>query len=239
MVQASSYENEKYLPPDYISSLIESYPSKVAQAYIHGLFVNMKSGTVYSSYDRVLNNSLRSVKKDDVLYIGMDFNVGKMAGLVHVKEDGKPIAVDEIVDAYDTPDIISIIKARFKDHKIRVYPDAAGGSRKSVDASKNDIALLHQAGFTVIADKTNPRVKDRVLAMNVLFCNNSGERQYKVNSLRCPTYADNLEQQVWTESGEPDKTQGKDHTNDAGGYFIYQDYPIEKPLSNVKIKFAR
>ena len=239
MVQASSYENQKYLPTDYIPSLLESYPSKVAQAYINGEFVNMRSGTVYNNYDRKLNHLDRTAKEDDVLYIGMDFNVGQMAGIVHIKDDLGLVAVDEIIDAYDTPEIIQMIKARFPKNRIRVYPDAAGGSRKSVDASKNDIALLSQAGFTVVADNTNPRVRDRVIAMNVLFCNNNGIRRYRVNNLKCPTVADNLEQQVWNSSGEPDKTQGKDHTNDACGYLVYQDYPIEKPLRDLKIQFAR
>ncbi len=36
----------------------------------------------------------------------MDFNVGKMAAVVHVKRLGLPHAVDEIVNGYDTPDMI-------------------------------------------------------------------------------------------------------------------------------------
>lgn len=43
----------------------------------------------------------------------MDFNVGKMAGIVHVLRLGLPCAVTEIINAYDTPDMIRIIKERF------------------------------------------------------------------------------------------------------------------------------
>jgi hypothetical protein len=241
MVQASSYENHKHLPEDYIPSLLESYPAKVAQAYIGGEFVNMKSGSVYNGYDRLLNDSCETIQKDDVLYIGMDFNVGHMSAIVHVKrnENKTPHAVDEIIDGYDTPEVIQTIIARYSGHKIRVYPDASGSSRKSLDASKNDIALLEAAGFSVIADPSNPRIKDRVLAMNVLFCNNKDERNYFVNKDRCPKYADNLEQQIWGDDGLPDKKQGKDHTNDAGGYFIYQDYPIIKPVHSLKVQYMR
>jgi hypothetical protein len=78
-----------------------------------------------------------------------------------------------------------------------------------------------------------------VLAMNVLFCNNKDERNYFVNKDRCPKYADNLEQQIWGDDGLPDKKQGKDHTNDAGGYFIYQDYPIIKPVHSLKVQYMR
>lgn len=238
MVQASTFENEEYLPADYITSLLESYPHQVAQAYINGDFVNLTSGSVYPNYDRHLNGTTREWKPGEPVYIGMDFNVGNMSAVVHVKDDGKPSAVDEIIGAVDTPAMINIIKQRYPNTTIRVYPDASGNSRKTVDASKTDISLLEQAGFSVIFDKKNPFVKDRVMAMQLLFCNNNADRVYKVNADRCPTYADNLEQQVYNAAGEPDKTQGNDHTNDAGGYFIAHDYPINKPVANYSVKIA-
>ncbi|MDI4212243.1 terminase, partial [Pseudomonas aeruginosa] len=112
----------------------------------------------------------------------------------------------EIVNGYDTPDMIRQIKERFwlyadgdyrPTRQIRIYPDASGDSRKSVRASETDIALLKQAGFIVSAPAANPPVKDRINSMNAMFCNAKGERRYRVNPDRCPTYADALEQQVW------------------------------------------
>lgn len=239
MVQCSSYENQKYLPPNYINSLLETYPEQLAKAFIHGEFVNLTSGSVYCNYDRGLNHSAREVNEKDALFIGMDFNVGQMAAVVHVKEKNGPIAVDEIVGALDTPDMIRAIQSRYpKNKSIRIYPDASGQSRKTNDASTSDLRLLSQAGFSVIANKSNPYVKDRVLAMQMLF-NKGGVRSYLVNESKCPTYADNLEQQVYSKAGEPDKTAGKDHTNDAAGYFISYDYPINKPVHNINVKFSR
>jgi hypothetical protein len=238
MVQASTYENQEYLPDDYISSLKETYPSNLIEAYINGEFVNLTSGTIYTAFDRQLNTTPRKWDGKEPLYIGMDFNVGQMSAIVHIKEDGKPRAVDEIVNAHDTPDIINIIKNRYQNCTIRVYPDASGGSRKSVDASKTDIALLQQAGFSVIANSKNPFVKDRILAMNRSFCDNNDNRDYLVNVSMCPSYADCLEQQVWGANGEPDKTQKKDHANDAGGYFIAYEYPVIKPVAFMPIRFS-
>ncbi|MBW6087821.1 hypothetical protein HTS61_25690 [Escherichia coli] len=69
---------------------------------------------------------------------------------------GLPCAVTEIINAYDTPDMIRIIKERFwlydgndyrKVREIYIYPDASGDSRKSSNASTTDIAQLKQAGF--------------------------------------------------------------------------------------------
>jgi hypothetical protein len=239
MVQASTYENAEYLPDDYIETLLESYPSNIISAYIKGNFVNLTSGSVYGSYDRLLNHSNREWQQGEPIHVGIDFNVGKMAAIIHVIDNGNPIAVDEISDGYDTPDVIKILHDRYQNTKISVYPDAAGQGRSTKNASTSDLALLQQAGFNVVVNGQNPRIRDRVISMNNMFLNNKGERRYKVNSNKCKVYADNLEQQVWSESGEPDKSAGKDHTNDAGGYCIWQLFPVEKPASNVKLNFAR
>lgn len=239
MVQASTYDNELNLPDDYISSLKESYPPQLIEAYLEGKFVNLTSGTVYHAYDRKLNGSNAVMQDGEPIHIGMDFNVGKMSAVVHVKRDTQPIAVAEIMNGFDTPDMIKKIKEAFwrydgnayqKTREILIYPDASGDSRKSVNASLTDIELLRQAGFQVRAPAANPPVKDRVNSMNAMFCNANGERRYLVNADKCPLYADALEQQVWAVSGEPDKQAGVDHPNDAAGYFIHGTYPINRPV---------
>ncbi len=237
LVQASTYDNEANLPDDYIDSLMESYPPQLIAAYLRGQFVNLTSGTIYTAYDRKLNASQETAQPGEPLFVGMDFNVGKMAAVVHVKRLGLPHAVDEIINGYDTPDMIRQLKERFwlyadgdyrPTRQIRIYPDASGDSRKSVRASETDIALLKQAGFIVSAPAANPPVKDRINSMNAMFCNAKGERRYRVNPDRCPTYADALEQQVWGTNGEPDKSADIDHPNDAGGYFIHKEFPINR-----------
>lgn len=243
LVQASTYDNAANLPDDYIPSLRQSYPEQLIEAYINGQFVNMQTGTVYASYSRTLNGCNDTMTDGEALHIGMDFNVGKMAAVVHVKRNGLPRAVDEIVNGYDTPDMVKRIKERYwrfeggtyhQTRQIRVYPDASGGSRKSVNASETDIALLRQAGFVVCAPAANPPVKDRVNAVNGMFLNAEGQRRYQVNADRCPTYADALEQQAWATNGEPDKAGGHDHPNDAGGYFIHHEYPIIRRTAKVQ-----
>lgn len=244
LIQASTYDNEANLPDDYIPSLLASYPPQLIDAYINGRFTNLKSGTVYSAYDREMNRCNDTVRPGESLYIGMDFNVGKMAAIVHVLRDGLPRGVDEIIDAYDTPDMIRRIKERFwrfdggylATCPIRVYPDASGGSRRSVNASATDIALLREAGFQVAANSANPPVKDRINSMNGMFCNALGERRYLVNPDACPTYARCLEQQAWGENGEPDKTSGHDHPADAAGYFIQTDFSIITRTASHRIR---
>lgn len=238
LVQASTYDNELNLPDDYIPSLLASYPEQLIAAYINGQFVNLRTGTVYSAFDRKLNACSDTVQPGEILRIGLDFNVGKMAAITHVLRLGLPCAVDEIVNGYDTPDMIRQIKERYwlydgnkyvPTRQIRIYPDASGDSRKSVNASKTDLQLLRDAGFQVIVNHANPPVKDRVNSMNAMFKNAAGHRRYRVNPDTCPTYVSCLEQQAWDDKGEPDKKTGHDHPNDAAGYLIQHDFPILKP----------
>lgn len=224
MVQASTYENEEYLPPDYIASLIEDYPEHLISAYLRGQFVNLTTGTIYKSYNRAAHRSTETIKPGEPLFIGMDFNVTKMAASVWVKRDGGKQwhAVDELVDVYDTPAIIEIIQNRYPEHRVTIYPDASGKSRKSVNASTSDLALLRDAGFVVKARAANPIVKNRINATNGAF-----ERGVLwVNDAKCPTIAGCLEQQVYDKNGEPDKKSGNDHQNDATTYPIAYEFPI-------------
>lgn len=234
LIQAPT-ESNPYLPEGYIDSLRDIYPEHLLAAYLNGEFVNLTSGTVYINYDRHGCASDESIREGEPLYIGCDFNVTKQAATIYVQRDGGKVwhAVDELKNMYDTPEMIRIITDRFAGHEIYIYPDASGGARKTVNASISDIALLEQAGFKVRARKTNPPVKDRILAMNGALA----KGRVRINAERCKTVAESLEQQVY-KNGEPDKTSGVDHQNDATTYPIAYEMPVVKPVANVSFKFA-
>lgn len=236
LTKASTKENAKNLPDDYIQKLYDTYPSNLVDAYIDGEFVNLTSGTVYYAYKRQQSNSSETIQPNETLYIGQDFNVGKMASTIYVKRFNEWHAVAELVDLFDTPDVIRVIKERWADkgHRIIMYPDASGKARKSNGASISDIALFQQAGFEVRVNSTNPAVKDRVLAMNKAL--ESGI--VKVNAKECPVTARGLEQQAYDKNGEPDKSSGVDHQNDSTSYVIAYELPVRKPIANMPISFA-
>ncbi|MDD5168545.1 MAG: terminase family protein [Syntrophales bacterium] len=236
LIQASTYENEANLPPDYIPSLIEAYPKELIEAYLNGQFVNLTSGTVYRNYDRNRCGSTEVIRPGEPLFIGMDFNVQHMAACIHVQRPNGWHRVAELKDLFDTPDMVRAINERWRpvggtQHRIVIYPDASGKSRKSVDASKSDIALLQDAGFEVRALSENPAVKDRINAANKAF----EDGRYHVNATACPWGAQCLEQQAYNDNGEPDKTSGFDHMNEAGDYFINYEMPIVRPFSKMAI----
>jgi phage terminase large subunit len=237
MVQASTYENESYLPPDYIQTLIETYPKELIKAYLKGQFVNLTSGTVYSSYDRVKHKSREVVKLGEPLFIGMDFNIGKMAATIYVMRGNAFHAVDEISDGYNTPTVAQTIKERYKDngHKIIVYPDSSGKNRTRMGgASESDIAILeNEYKFECRYKSTNPAIKDRVNATNAAF----DHGRLFVNEIACPNVASCYEQQSYDANGEPDKKGGKDHQNDASTYVIAYEMPVIKPLTALNFSF--
>lgn len=226
IIQAPTYSNPK-LPDDYVSNLRATYPAELIEAYIEGNFVNLTSGTVYRSYDRERNRSGETIRPKEPLFLGQDFNTNNMATICYVKRETGWHAVAELVGGFDTPSTIETIKEKWPDHHITIYPDASGTSRKSVDASRSDIILLRTAGFTVKAKPQNPRVKDRILAVNGAF--HRGDLW--VNDRLCPNFAASLEQQAYDKNGEPDKSTGHDHTNDAGGYPIAYEMPVRRPMS--------
>lgn len=234
IIQAPT-ESNPHLPEGYIQSLKDAYPEHLLAAYLQGQFVNLTAGTVYSSYNRQAHDSQEEIRPGEPLFIGCDFNVTQQCATVYVQRDGGRTwhAVDEMSRMYDTPEMIRIIQERYRGHRVHIYPDASGSARKTVNASVSDIALLEQAGFYVRVNKRNPAVKDRILAMNAAL----EKGQVRVNANKCRNVAECLEQQTY-KNGEPDKTAGTDHQNDATTYPIAYEFPVVKPVANVAFSFA-
>lgn len=238
LIQASTRANAANLPDGYIESLVETYPDELIEAYIDGQFCNLTSGTVYRKYNRILHTSPETMRDGEPLFVGMDFNVGKMAATAYVQRPSGWHAVAELCDVFDTPAMADMIVRKWREpgspnegRRIVVYPDASGANRKTNNASTSDLAILQQARFEVRTHAANPAVKDRILSVNRQF-----ERgMLWVNPRQCPTTAKCLEQQAYDKNGEPDKKGGFDHQNDATGYPIAYEFPIVRPVARVRI----
>lgn len=115
LVQASTYENGKNLPDDYIPSLRASYPPQLIAAYLRGQFTNLTSGSVYANFDRRLHHTDAAEEPHEELHIGMDFNVLNMTATVNVIRAGLPLTVGELTKVRDTPEMARMLKERFKD----------------------------------------------------------------------------------------------------------------------------
>ena len=218
LIKASTRDNP-YISDSYIQSLEETYSAEQLSAYLEGEFVNLTSGTVFHCFDRSRNHSDREVKPNDKLHVGMDFNITKMSAVVRVTDGGISTAVDEITGAYDTADMIRLLKDRYPNHHITVYPDASGNARNTAGAS--DISLLKRARFLVRVDSKNPSVRDRITTVNASFFNAKGETTNYINTNNCPELTEAYERLPY-KNGAPDKESGFDHIIDSDGYCLYQ-----------------
>ena len=232
-VKMATWSNP-HLLPDFVQSIRDSYPKQLAEAYLAGEWVNLTSGSVYNSFDRKKNNSTVTIQDNERLIVGMDFNVERACAVIFVKRDSKLHAVDEVFNAFDTNEMISILKSRYLTNTITVYPDKTGRARKSVNATETDIILLKNAGFAVKEQGVNPPIKERVTA-----CNNGFEKQVNcVNVEKCPNLTSMLERQVWDGNGLP-KKDGKEDINDAYGYPVHAIYKVKRAASFASTKRNR
>lgn len=225
-IHASSMDNP-LLDKEYLESMRAKYTEAQWKVWALGQFGNLHTQRVYETFDRELNHTdqtLKNFARSTTLHIGMDFNIGHMAAVVHVIDNNLPIAVEELVEIRDVPTMIHTIKTKYPNHPVIVYPDASGKNR-SATGMDTSIALLKQAGFMLKYNPANPPVGDRVNSMNAMFCNALGQRRYLVNTRMCPFYTQALEEQAWVK-GEPDKSNNIDHCLDAGGYFVHWNYPL-------------
>jgi hypothetical protein len=240
MVQASTYENETNLPEGYIDGLRASYPPQLIDAYLDGRFVNLTSGAVYPDFDRRLNHCDTRLEPNEPLHVGMDFNVLNMTAVLTVTRQDAPHVVGEVTGVRDTPTMSRMLVERYgktpdgAKRQIVVYPDASGQNTSTKNAAESDLSILKAAGLLVRVNHANPAVRDRVNAVNALILNDKGERRLKVNTHAAPVTTEALEQQAYDKNGEPDKTSGHDHPNDALGYRLVMDWPIVRRLAVVK-----
>ncbi|WP_394239879.1 phage terminase large subunit family protein [Vibrio astriarenae] len=228
MVQASTYSNP-FLPADYVNNLKSSYSPELIKAYLEGQFVNLNGGTVYKFFDRKLNCSFEELDPTRPLLIGMDFNVNPMCAVVGQMYGQNIHIVDELVlNNSDTESMAQEIVRRYpqwcKQGLVDIFPDAAGNQRHP-SAKNTDHQILRGYGFNIVVNPSNPRIKDRVNSVNARFQTGTCERYLFVHP-RCENVIECLEGQIWADNGEPDKTQGFDHLNDALGYLIWQLFPI-------------
>lgn len=237
LIRASTFDNP-FLPESYIQGLIDAYPAELIQAYLNGEFVNLNGLVVYSNYNRYKHNSREKVEPGDVIHAGQDFNVGNQSTTIGVYRGEELHIVDEIAGALDTPATVEIMKTKYPGHKIVFYPDPAGNSRDTRGASLTDFSILRKAGFIVDAPPAHPRVRDRIISVQLMFKDSRSVAHLKINSERCPALVECLECQVYDEAGQPDKKTGFDHLPDALGYLIHRRHsPNTLTVSRIASRF--
>lgn len=176
---------------------------------------------------------------DAVLHIGMDFNVGKMAAVVAVKDKNNLIIIDEIILSdrnSNTHAMVAEIRKRYPNRKIIIYPDASGRNRNtsSIDINNTNHQVLRAAGLPLIFDhKGNPPIEDRTQLLNAKILSASGTRTFFVLR-KCKQLTKSLTVRTY-KNGIPEKDGINDHCNDALDYVLWHLFSNRNAVSQTSV----
>ena len=240
--------DNKFLPQEFIDTLLDNYDDKLVKAYLNGEYVNMQHGQAYYNFSREANVRPTEYNENKQIIFCIDFNVDPMCGVIlqFYNEHPKIRVIDEISLSHSgtnellTERIARVLKDKYpksqyspsdilrrfpiKDNYI-CYPDPSGQS-KQTSARRTDHTILRDEGFIVRVKKQAPRIVDRLNSVNNAF-------KTMVIHPKCKNLIKDLEQVVLKESTRDlDKSNPLlTHMSDAIGYFIDFEMPIRKPVT--------
>ena len=237
-IYKTTYRDNAFIDEEYKSELedIKNYDLQQYNIYALGEWGVLNTNIVYHNFDYKKHTTELTINDFDVLHVGIDFNIGGCVGVVCGIRDNKAYVVDGW-SVYDTDAIVTKLMT-YKNKTITLYPDASG-SKRSTNASRSDVQILKDGGFSINAPKANGAVRDRVNSCNRMFATDSvfiNDRVEKLmHSLQIQAYKDNGEPEKWTEH----KGGAVDDWNDALGYFIVRKFGLTRSgIKKVKLSFA-
>lgn len=236
-VVISSTRANKYLPKEFLDSLLSGYSEQMVKAYVDGQFVNLSQGIVYNVFDR--NTHSKACKYSELLPLNttFDFNVNPMH--VAIIQEHKEISyqIDEIIiPTSNTNEVCREILNRYGKHQagFTIFGDASGRA-KTTKSHQTDYQIIQDIlgglnNFTIRVPSANPAVRDRVNAVNARLKNSKGVINYYVDP-SCKITIKSFERTQYKEgTSDIDKALGVEHITDAIGYYINIQYPIVKSI---------
>lgn len=190
------------------------------------------SGRVYYDFDRSKN--VRPCPYDPSLptWVGQDFNIDPMSGVV-IQLHGNEVWVtgEMVLRSSSTEDVCHELLREFGHDFVKratIYPDPAGGQRQHA-RGESDVQIFREWGFDrVLYRKKHPAVRDRIAAVNRLICDASGRRRLYVDP-SCKHLIECLEQLIYKDgTNEPDKSLNIEHVGDALGYPVEYEFPVRR-----------
>jgi hypothetical protein len=193
------------------------------------------TGVIYYALHKDNITEIEPLKPNETIEVGMDFNRDPMSAVVAVRR-GEYLDIIESIEipGSNTQEMAEELRRKYPGRKINVYPDASG-QRKSTSSEASDHAILRNAGFTVLVNRTNPAVVDRISAVNSRLTAASGEHYIRINmqNNRCKGLINCLTRQTYREGTRiPDKDSGLDHLPDALGYMVSYIWPV-RTVTNI------
>lgn len=235
----STRENT-HLPDSYVKMLESTYDSDMQKQYIEGQPVRRLGKAVCKKFSRSrhVSDSVRYSPEIQEIWISVDFNVDPMSAVIWAhqpNEKVKLLALESInLKDSDTPILSRYLTNKLLEeygktpNQVSLFPDPAGAARKTVNASKTDLHILRDFGFSDLRyTKSIRSVKDCVNSLEAML----DRDEIKIHP-QCKDLIDDLEQVKWKDNGfEFDKTNPKrSHWIDSTKNMIHYAYPALKPV---------
>lgn len=260
IIYGDTRDNLENLNEDFVQTLENSYDEIMLDAYLRGLFVNMKGNRFYYAYDPKKNDDPK-IEWDDTLevHVSLDYNVSPMVAVLwHVvplmnmqgvpwidPTNGKPfyraLAFDQIV--IDDGADVHRMDTAFREYGLdpdttTIYPDPAGKSRSTAtEGAKGSTEVLRGLGWYKIKVKSSaPRFRTRQLAVCNLLSKGLIKLHPKVKALKRDLEAVEQDKATFEKIKENPKLT---HASDGMDYFVDIMFPLsgQRPDSrSVKIR---
>lgn len=196
-------------------------------------FITWKGAIFYAYHEDNMKPFAKLPDDRTPLHIGMDFNRNPMSAVVCIKGADTLHVIDEIeIWSSNTFEMVTEIRNRYGNQRqMFVYPDATGQAGSTNSSTSNHV-ILHNNGFKLITDKTNPSVADSISSVNMMLCNTNGQRRLFIDP-SCRKTRECIIKHSYKEGTKvPDKDSGYDHMTDALRYVTHKLFPIKQiPLT--------
>lgn len=231
LTQGRTMDN-KSLPPEFIESLKENYDSQLQKAYLDGEFCHIfGSRQTYYCFNRVNNVKENKYNPSLPIRIGNDQNVNPMCSILFQTYDTDPKVriFDEVIIRHSggnelmTERMCREIKSRYPDNEYLMYPDSASLQRRT-SARRTDATIMKDEGMSVIMERRNPPVSDRINCVNKVM-------ESLIIDPSCKNLIRDLEQVINKEGSnwDIDKSNKElSHSSDALGYAMIKCFPLNK-----------
>ena len=225
VITSKTTDNLENLSSSYVETLTNQYDSKLAMQELNGEFINLTSGKVYYAFDRKIH--LRSTdERNNLIYVGMDFNVDPLCGVFCVQRDNKIFVTQEMfLRDSNTFKAAKEILTRYPYQAVKVVCDSTGDRRKS-SSKDTDHQILRNA-YLDVQRFTNPDQKDRYNNLNRLM-----DHKLLFIDPACKNLIADLEKLTYDNT---DEMLG--HITDALGYICWFLNPMQKPRRPVTVSY--
>lgn len=171
----SDTKENTHISDDYRQDLETMLDSQALKVFASGQIIRLGGDYYYYAYDDQENVRECSYNKNELIFIGMDFNVGRMTASFAHKYQGLQRPRFEFFDEIciqgnsDTHQLAKAIANRYPPEMCMIRCDSSGKSRKT--SGESDIMILKKyfPKQNLAHRNANPRHRKRQLLMNSMF----------------------------------------------------------------------